>query len=104
MQYILLSFLSYLEKSLAGKNADTIISRLSSNSLIDYGIASELDYVDLFRYKSIFQHITDNLPDIKYLSNDEIGDISLKLLLPESELTPEQFDKVRLQGLPDSQS
>ena len=93
-----------------------------SNVLLEFSVASEVDYVDVFRYKLIFQEKTKNellqcpsnnenpfattcLPDEESdLSMKEEGPLGRELPLTEEDLllNLNNFDKIRNRGLPEN--
>jgi hypothetical protein len=84
-----------------------------SNKLLEFSVATELDYVDVFRYKSAFQGQTAS--ELIECPNEELnpfqptcpveeGPLRKDLPLTEKDksLGLNNFDKVRNKGLPDN--
>ena len=79
-----------------------------SNKLLEFSVATEIDYVDVFRYKSVFQDKTaDQLMECP--STDSTCPMEEGPLRPDLSLTEDgkslnlnNFDKVKNRGLPDN--
>ena len=84
-----------------------------SNKLLEFSVATEIDYVDVFRYKSVFQDKTagqliecpsTGLNPFDPTCPMEEGPLSrdLSLTKEEESLNLNNFDKVKNRGLPDN--
>ena len=82
-----------------------------SNKLLEFGVASEIDYVDIFRYKSIFQEKTagellqcpsEELNPFQPTCPIEEGPLRRDIPLTEEDrsLNLNDFDKIKNKGLP----
>lgn len=84
-----------------------------SNKLLEFSVATEVDYADIFRYKSVFQDKTageliqcpsEGLNPFEPTCPIEEGPLRRNLSLTEEEksLKLNNFDKVKNKGLPDN--